>query len=155
MNKSALALSVVSVIVCSNLISPVKAKAYDDVNLTEDTDDSKGNDRTAGLLSIYYISVSSSSGAIKLSGYSYSNSTMSSIGFKNISIQRSSNGTYWTEEKTISDKLRSNSRYHQLSDYSISVQGGYYYRIVCDHYADNGSGTTQSVSSTSNSVWIN
>ena len=117
MKKSALALGVVSVIVCCNFTTPIKAKACNDVNLTEDTDDSKDNERTAGLLSIYYISASASSGTIKMSGYSSSNRTMSSIGFKNISIQRSSNGTYWTEEKTISDKLKTKAL-HQNKMYN-------------------------------------
>ncbi|HQM00106.1 MAG TPA: hypothetical protein PLH98_06035 [Ruminococcus flavefaciens] len=111
-------------------------------------------DRTAGLIDNYHNGISESGGQISFTAWTYSTYSMKSIGLKNISIERSSNGTSRTEEKTISDKLTSNSTSYSLSNYMISVNGGYHYRIKCDHYARNSSGTTQYVSSTSNSVWI-
>ena len=82
--------------------------------------------------------------------YQYHGSITASGG----NIAFTANGTTWTEEKPLPDILKPNSSSHSLSNYPITVDGGYYYRIVCDHYADNGSGTTQSVSHTTNSVWI-
>ena len=151
MNKSAIALSMASVIACGVALKPINTKAYE--NDSPYTDDNTV-DRTVGLIAKYSLSVSKSGGNLTISGQTKSNSIMASIGFINISIQRSSNGSSWTEEKTITNKLKSNSTSHTLSDYSVTVVGGYYYRVVCDHYADNGSGTTQRVSQTSNSVWI-
>lgn len=111
-------------------------------------------DETVGLVNRYYLHVSSGNDSINLSGYTRSDNIMQSIGIKNIKIQRSSNNTSWTTESVLSDQLNYNSRSFNLDSYSISVTGGYYYRISCLHYANDGSGATQSVSNTSNSVWI-
>lgn len=111
--------------------------------------------RAGGLIYQYHSSVSvSSSGDLSFTAWTSSRKTMSSIGIINISVQRSSNGTIWNEEKTLTDKLTSNSDSFSLYNYTVPVAGGYHYRIVCEHYADNGSGMTQSVSHTTNSVWI-
>lgn len=143
------------ILMTSCFVSIPKAKAsplsYECINSFDSVDE---NERTAGLITQYHCGVTNTGGSLSLSAWTISGSTMSTIGLKNISVQRSSTGTSWTEEKTLSDMVKTNSKKYTVSNSVITVHGGYYYRIVCDHYADNGSGTTQSVSNTSNSVWI-
>lgn len=78
--------------------------------------------------------------------------TVSEVGFKNIIIQRSSDRVNWTEEKRINSLTTYNNSYYYLSDYTVWVNGGYYYRVKLDHYAYDGSSEYQP--NTSNSVWI-
>ena len=81
---------------------------------------------------------------------------MKSIGFENIKIQHSSDKVNWSKEKDLDDLLKSENNSYYINDYSISVKGGYYYRVTCTHYAKESGlfGSSQSVNNTSNSVWI-
>lgn len=78
--------------------------------------------------------------------------TMDEIGFTDIQIQRYTTSGWYTE-KSISSVTITNAPSYYLSDYTTSVLGGYYYRVVLNHYAKDGS-TTERVGDTSNSVWI-
>ena len=57
------------------------------------------------------------------------------------------------------DKTAKNTKYYNLDGYTVNVQGGYYYRVVCVHYA-NGSlygefeVFTQTAENTASSVWV-
>lgn len=150
MKTASLAIGLSSILACAYICIPYRVKAYETDYPLCDED----NERTEGLLSRYYLTADKSGGDLLISGYSKSSSSMASIGFTDISIQRSYNGTSWTEEKTINDILINNSSNCTLSGYPVDVLGGYYYRVCVNHYADNGSGTTQTISNTSNSVWI-
>lgn len=110
----------------------------------------------AGLIKSYEIAVSKSNGNLCLNGSTISSSQMKSIGFTNIEVQRSTDNKNWTKEKSLSDMLASSSNNKYINDYTTSVNGGYYYRIKCTHYAKESGlfGSSQSVSNTSNSVWI-
>lgn len=114
------------------------------------------NERTAGLISYYNLYVSADNGSIMLSGMTRASLSMKSIGYKDISIEYSSDNVHWTEEKTIDDLLKSNSSSYYLNNYSVSVNGGYYYRVSLTHYAKESGlfGSSQSVPNTSESVWI-
>ena len=103
------------------------------------------------------LSIDSGDKKIYLTGKTQSNDSMKSIGFKNISIEYSSDGTNWREEKPIDDLLKSDSISYYLNSYSVSVKGGYYYRVKLNHYAKESGwfGSSQSVENTSNSIWIN
>lgn len=81
---------------------------------------------------------------------------MKSIGYKDISIEYSSDNVHWDEEKPNDDLLKSDSRSYYLNDYAVSVKGGYYYCVSLKHYAKESGwlGKSQSVENTSNSVWI-
>lgn len=148
MNKAFLALGVAGVLIYSVPTTPVKAINNSGISTYSEP-------YAAGLISRYSLSVSSSNGNLCLNGYTRSNSKMKSIGFKNIVIQRSSDGVDWEKEKSLSDILKSDYEYY-LDDYSVNVQGGYYYRVTCTHYAKESGlfGSSQSVNNTSNSVWI-
>ena len=111
--------------------------------------------RTEGLISVYSLYISNSNGDLSITATTRSNSIMSTIGLKNISVQRSSDGISWTEESTITDKLKNNSTIYSLNGFKKSVVGNNnYYRVQLNHYADNGSGTTQTESNTSNVIRI-
>ena len=110
--------------------------------------------RAEGLISVYSLHIKASNGNLLITATTRSNSIMSSIGFKNISVQRSSGGSTWTEELTVADQLAHNSTSNSLSSYIVPVAGNYNYRVQLNHFADNGSGSTQSVPNTSNVIWI-
>lgn len=82
---------------------------------------------------------------------------MSKIGFKDIIVQRSSDNINWEDEVDVGDKLTTSASIYSLANYSVSVTGGYYYRVKCTHYAKEKGllGGSQSVENTSNSVWVN
>jgi hypothetical protein len=83
---------------------------------------------------------------------------MAEIGFKNIKIQRSSNGTSgWTDEDTRYPDIITNANYHEKNNESVPVVGGYYYRVVLDHYAKETGWWfpgSQSITGYSNVVWV-
>ena len=110
----------------------------------------------AGLICSYDLSISNDSGSLCMNVKTSSNSIMKSIGITNVKIQYSSDGANWSTEKPLSDMLNTSSSGYLLNNHTISVNGGYYYRVTCTHYAKESGlfGSSQSVSNTSNSVWI-
>jgi hemerythrin superfamily protein len=83
---------------------------------------------------------------------------MAYVGFKGISIQRSTDGVSgWTVEKSLCDDLAQNTYIHQKVNESVSVTGGYYYRVVLDHYAKETGWffpSQESITNYSNVVWV-
>lgn len=147
MNKKALALSVASVLTYSVPTMPVKAASNTHTSVSES--------RTAGLISSCSLSISSGKKHIYITADIKAIESMKSIGYKNISIEYSSDKVNWKKEKSIDDLLKSGSSYY-LNNYSVSVNGGYYYRVSLTNYAKESGlfGSSQSVPNTSNSVWI-
>lgn len=112
---------------------------------------------SAGLICDYYISISKSENTIYLTGNTNCSDTMKSVGLKNIIIQRSSNGTNWSNYLTIGDMLSSSASRWSISKKSLgTVPTGYYYRVTCTHYAKETGlfGKSESISNTSNSVKV-
>lgn len=110
----------------------------------------------AGLISICTLSCEGGSKTVYINAAVYGTDTMSKIGFKNIRIQKLSNNK-WETEKTIPDQISGNSTCKLLSRYSVSVEGGNYYRVVIDNYAKENTWwfpDTQTVESISNTIWI-
>ena len=158
MNKALVVLSTAGVLVNSTPV--MTANAAVSTQVTAQAAPSEDQIMAAGLISRCNISVASSStkGILYINGTIVANSSMKSIGYKDIVVQYSTDGKTWYKEKSIDDLLKSNSISYYLSDYSVSVKGGYYYRVTCTHYAKESGffGSSQSVDSTSNnSVWIN
>lgn len=153
MNKKVLILGVAGILMCSVPTMPVKAVSKTPMEIETISDNNQI--RTAGLISRYYITVSESSDKLCIRGTTESNSNMKSIGYKDIVIEYSSDGINWSKEKDIDDLLKSGSSYY-LNGYSVSVKGGYYYRVSLTHYAKESGwfGSSQSVENTSNSVWV-
>lgn len=152
MKKKFLVLSLVGIIMYSVPAMPVKATS----NIVTQAVSIENQTKTKGLISLYSLSVSSNGKTLCINASTVSNDSMKSIGYKNISIEYSSNGVDWSTEKSIDDLLKSDSLSYYLNNYAVSVKGGYYYRVKLTHYAKEKGlfGSSQSVKDTSNSVWI-
>ena len=105
-----------------------------------------------GLISYGTVSCSTGTKLIHIKMDTVGTESLNEVGFKEIQIQRYGSSGWYTE-KTISSVITTNAYSYYLSDYTASVLGGYYYRVVLNHYAKKGS-TTERVGNTSNSVWI-
>ncbi len=113
--------------------------------------------RAAGLISDCELGCSAGSKTVYLTAGVYGTEVMSKIGFKNIKIQRSTNQSTWTTERTVSDMISEDVRFKTVYYYPVTVDGGYYYRIVLDNYAKENTWwfpETQTLTTTSNSVWV-
>lgn len=112
---------------------------------------------STGLIIDHEISVSCSNGQLRINGFTESNESMKSIGFTEIKIQQSRNGNAgWSTIQTLSDVLASDTNLCSISNYTVSVPTGYYYRVTCTHYAKESGiwfPKSESISATSNSVY--
>lgn len=111
----------------------------------------------AGLISTYTLGCSAGTKTVYITAKTTANERMSEIGFIDIKIQRSSDRTNWTTEKTVSDKIKEDSSNYLLDSYAVTVQGGYYYRVQLTHYAKEDTWwfpDEQTVTSTSSYVWV-
>lgn len=109
------------------------------------------------IITNHSLSCSAAKKAVKITATIYCSNTMSKIGFKNIVIQKSSDNVHWSDSsENVDDILKSSASEYYISDYSVSVKGGYYYRVKLTHYAKESGlfGGSQSVENTSNSVWV-
>lgn len=108
------------------------------------------------IITNYSLSCSKAKKAVKITGKTSASTTMAEVGFKDIVVQRSSDNVNWVDEVDVGKIVESSSSIGYLSDYSVSVTGGYYYRVKCKHYAKEKGlfGGSQSVENTSNSVWV-
>ena len=113
---------------------------------------------STGLIHFYRLSITSGTKQISIYANTTSSQTMAKIGFTNISIQRSSNGySGWTEEIPLNDDLALNSTCNSKNNEQHSVTGGYYYRVVLDHYAKEKGllfPKSESITNYSNVVWV-
>ena len=116
------------------------------------------NVRATGLIMTYTLYSTAGVKKIYISATTTGYDTMAKIGFKSIKSQLSSNGSSgWTDEKNLSDQLVTDSMYHHLDQYTVSVAGGYYYRVVLTHYAKEQGWffpSSQSITNYSNVVWV-
>lgn len=130
---------------------PVQANADEEV-LNDSTPDLEEIIESLGL--IYGGSVSCSTGTkqIHIKMETDGAYLMDEIGFTDIQIQRYTSSGWYTE-KSISSVTIANDYSYYLSDYTVSVLGGYSYRVVLNHYARDGS-LTERQGNTSNSVWV-
>ena len=102
---------------------------------------------------------SSAKGILEITAKTQVSGKMNEVGFRNIVIQRSSDGRNWQDEVTVGDKTARNTKYYNLDGYTVNVQGGYYYRAVCVHYANGvlrgeSEVRTQTAENTSSEVWV-
>lgn len=102
---------------------------------------------------------SAGKGRLEISAKTQVSGKMNEVGFKNIVVQRSSDGRNWQDEVTVGDRTAKNTKYYNLDGYTVDVQGGYYYRVVCVHYANGAlygesEVFTQTAENTASGVWI-
>lgn len=112
----------------------------------------------AGLIMTYSLQITCSPKKVSISANTLGTETMAKIGFKNIEIQRSSNGSSgWTKELDLSDDIVTNTLVHDKVSEKHNVAGGYYYRVKLDHYAKETGWffpSWQSITNYSNVIWI-
>lgn len=152
MKKTILILCIVGAVAfCSPKVS---AAAISNSNTQASVSESQ--ERTAGLITRCNLSVVSSGKNLLINGKTIANASMQTIGYKNVVVEYSSNGTNWYEEKDLGDLLKSNSSSYYLNSYSVPVKGGCYYRVSCTHYAKEKGlfGKSQSEDNVSGSVWV-
>lgn len=139
---------------CLCLGVPVQANAAEAEITAASTE---AETRAAGLISTYSLLGAGGTKSISITAKTAGFEEMSEIGFIDIKIQRSSDLTNWTTEKTVSNKIKEDSIAYSLDKYSVSVQGGYYYRVKLTHYAKEQTWLfpdEQSISNTSAYVWV-
>lgn len=143
--------------IAASNFSAVRAFA-NDTDQDVSTDIIFDNTDAAGLISYYTLSITADVKKVKISAVTSSTDIQAKIGFVDIIVQHSSNGvTGWTTEKTPADQTIPNSNFHELDKFPVDVDGGYYYRVVLDHYAKEQGWffpSSQSISNTSNVVWV-
>lgn len=113
---------------------------------------------STGLITAHNLSVSNSNGQLCINGDTEASETMKSIGFTDILIERSSNGTSgWSTVFYPDDVLASNAKSCSFNNYMQPVVKGYYYRVTCTHYAKESGiwfPKSESITATSNTVYI-
>lgn len=131
------------------------------VNVTASADELNSTSNTSvystGLISNYNLSISCNGTSLLFTGVTGCSSTMKKIGFTSIVIQRSSNNATWKDYISVNDIVKEDVAAYTVSKKNLgTVPSGYYYRITCKHYAkENGVfGSSESISNTSNSVYI-
>lgn len=142
-----------AVLLTANLTAALPTAAVDSTDGTEDA-----VILATGLITNHDVSVSNSSGQLCINGYTKSAEIMKNIGFTDIQIERSSNGTSgWTVVQNPDDVLTADARNCYFNNYKVSVVKGYYYRVTCTHYAKESGfwfPKSESITATSNSVYI-
>lgn len=103
---------------------------------------------------------SDESGYIEFTAKTQVSGKMKEMGFKNITVQYSSDGENWYDEYTIGDNTGTDIKYHNINGYRLKVKGGYFYRISCVHYAkgsthDDPDVRIQTAVNSSSGVWVN
>lgn len=152
MKKTILILCIVGAI----LFCSPKVSATEISNKGAQISAAESQERTAGLITRYDLSVTCSDKKLLINGVTLANVSMQTIGYKNVVIEYSTNGTNWYEEKSLGDLLKSDSKSYYLNSYPVSVKGGRYYRVSCTHYAKEKGlfGRSQSEDNVSDSVWV-
>lgn len=132
------------------LLSPVNAIAYDDA---ENADINNEIIESVGLIWYKDLSCSVGTKKIHINMRTWSRNSISEIGFKNIFIERSSDGYNWETEKTIWSLTTTSSSSYGFNDYIVTVNGNHYYRVNLDHYARSGS-MEEYDNNISNVIWV-
>lgn len=129
----------------------------DTINETEtEISNSYVTDYSTGLIQKHSLSISKSGNTIYMTGNTYCTNIMKSVGFKNVVLQRSTDGENWSPYSNVGDLLSSSTSKYSVSNKNLgTVPVGYKYRVICTHYAKETGllGKSESISNTSNEVW--
>jgi len=107
--------------------------------------------RASSLIQAYSTTATASSGGkITIATYALASASMSTLGYSSCKIYKQS-GTSWTLVSTLSGSTGSNTSKHTGSR-SYTGTAGATYKATVVYYAKSASGTTETISSTSNSV---
>lgn len=100
------------------------------------------------------------SGELCITAKTQATSLMAEVGVSDIVLQRSEDGENWTDEQRFGGSSGRNVRYFTVDGLTAPAETGYYYRVVCTHFARSadigGSGEqVQTVDNSSRAMWIN
>lgn len=133
-------------------ITGIPVIAAESENICEETTD---KERASWYLSYYNTYVSNYNGSLCVNINTRATESMEKIGVKDLIVQYSYDGTSWYNEWNAGDFLAYNTNGYSLNNYIMALdRNGCYYRISCTHYAQKSFLNTQSVTGTSNAVWI-
>lgn len=141
------------------LISPVHAYAADEaVDVTEPigTED-EVTPRTEGLIAAHSATCTAGTKRVYITAQTTGAEEMSEIGFLDVRVERSSDRTNWTTEVNLGDMIAEDTDFYSLTNYSVTVSGGYYYRVTLTHYAKEDTWffpDKQKVVHTTSYVWV-
>lgn len=140
--------------------TPIQAQASE-IKVTSNTcnaiaETSNAVPYAAWIITNYTLGCSGESKTVKIIGKTSGSSSMAKIGFKDIVVERSSDNVNWEKEVKVGDKLATSASTYSLANYPVEVEGGYYYRVKCKHYAKETGlfGGSQSVENYTDGVWI-
>lgn len=107
-----------------------------------------------GLITDYELSIWKSGSTLYLNACTIAVDTMKKVGFKDIVVEYSANNSDWDTYTNIGDVLNSSTNSCYMTNYSVPITNGYYYRVTLTHYAKETGwfGSSQSVPNTSNVV---
>lgn len=109
--------------------------------------------QSPNMIMMCSVSCSDEPGVILISGKTQGVYRLDEIGFKNITILRSSDSYNWIVEKNLGSMTSSNALMFILDNLKIEVAGDAYYMISCEHYAKNNI-YKQNISNKSSYIWI-
>ena len=122
-----------------SLVCAFSVLLYTDWRVSADSSAETSDDNSdfVDLLSSYYLSLTSSSNKMFLTGSVAANETMAEVGFIDFEVQRaySSTGSWSSTYYSIPNQLAYNKRSKSISDYPVPVLGGFYYRVCFHAYA--------------------
>lgn len=157
MKSKILTACIASILSINSLILPnVSASEETPIAYSAISSESEITPLATGLITFTTLYCEKGDGRVYLNATTECSDKMKSVGIIDIAVEKSSDNKNWSTEKLMADMLNSDSYTYVLRDYGITVKGGAYYRITCTHYADEGGlfGKTQTMTSSSNSVWI-
>lgn len=153
-------IAVLTAVACMTISFPVNAAEMNETSEMAAMGSTVGDTaspQSAGLISSYYLSCGKGTNGIEITAFVKATAQMAKIGFIDIEVQRSKNGSSgWTTVVEPNDQVIQNASKHSLDAYPVSVSSGYYYRVVLTNYAKEKGlllPKTQEVSCTSNVIY--
>lgn len=109
--------------------------------------------RVSGLILSYGVELSITGTSIKIRAQTNCIADVVKCGFKNFVVQRKkTTGTTWSDYYDYGDMYT--ETFSSNVNTTLAVGSGYQYRVTCKHYAKKSLLVTQSISNTSNVVYI-
>lgn len=119
----------------------------EEFELLEHTYATYNQSRATGLITDYSLGIAKSGNTLKISGYTYGSSVVTKCGFTEVVVQRrTDSNSSWSDYLTYDD-LYSSSNSYTLTK-SITVTGGYQYRVTATHYAKKSLLSTEKITGT-------
>lgn len=114
--------------------------------------DANNSERTTGLINVYTISITKSGTCLTIKGRTTCTSEVTKCGFKTLTVEyrANSNADWDVYEEYI--KLYDEDNSYNLEK-TITIDSGYQYRVVCEHYAYKNLFQTETIDNISNTAY--